>query len=179
MGNPNSFAKTDTDVTFMRMKEDAMKNGQLKPAYNIQYGTDSEFVTWATVGPQPTDTTTLIPLGGRDGLPCGEPLPRWGSVACASGGPPGVRPLRHRNGSLEFRAFRRATGLRPLRHRNGPFAPSIPLCTLLSALNGPIPIDKLYFIRYHLIRTEFIQSNGGTGPMKLRQPSALLSAERC
>lgn len=35
---------------------------QLKPAYNIQYGTDSEFVTWATVGPQPTDTTTLIPF---------------------------------------------------------------------------------------------------------------------
>ena len=62
MGNRNSFAKTDTDATFMRMKEDAMKNGQLKPAYNIQYGTDSEFVTWATVGPQPTDTTTLIPF---------------------------------------------------------------------------------------------------------------------
>ena len=35
MGNRNSFAKTDTDATFMRMKEDAMKNGQLKPAYNI------------------------------------------------------------------------------------------------------------------------------------------------
>ena len=62
MGNRNSFAKTDTDATFMRMKEDAMKNGQLKPAYNIQYGTDSEFVTWATVGPQPTVRTTLIPF---------------------------------------------------------------------------------------------------------------------
>ena len=62
MGNRNSFAKTDTDATFMRMKEDAMKNGQLKPAYNIQYGTDSEFVTWATVGPQPPVTTTLIPF---------------------------------------------------------------------------------------------------------------------
>lgn len=62
MGNRNSFAKTDTDATFMRMKEDAMKNGQLKPAYNIQYGTDSEFITWTTVGPQPTDTTTLIPF---------------------------------------------------------------------------------------------------------------------
>lgn len=62
LGNRNSFAKTDTDATFMRMKEDAMKNGQLKPAYNIQCGTDSEFVTWAMVGPQPTDTTTLIPF---------------------------------------------------------------------------------------------------------------------
>ena len=62
LGSRNSFAKTDTDATFMRMKEDAMKNGQLKPAYNIQCGTDSEFITWATVGPQPTDTTTLIPF---------------------------------------------------------------------------------------------------------------------
>jgi hypothetical protein len=62
LGDRNSFAKTDTDATFMRMKEDAMKNGQLKPAYNIQCGTDSEFITWASVGPQPTDTTTLIPF---------------------------------------------------------------------------------------------------------------------
>ncbi|WP_367272461.1 transposase [Clostridium sp.] len=46
----------------MRMKEDAMKNGQLKPAYNIQHGLDSEYITWLTVGPQPTDTTTLIPF---------------------------------------------------------------------------------------------------------------------
>ena len=48
--------------------------------------------------------------------------------------------------------------------------PCSSLCTY-----APIPIDKLYFIRYHLIRTEFIQSNGGTGPMKLRQPSAALA----
>ena len=61
-GQRNSFAKTDTDATFMRMKEDAMRNGQLKPAYNLQYGIDSEFVTWATISPQPTDTTTLKPF---------------------------------------------------------------------------------------------------------------------
>ena len=46
----------------MRMKEDAMKNGQLKPAYNLQHGVDSEYITWLTVGPQPTDTTTLVPF---------------------------------------------------------------------------------------------------------------------
>jgi hypothetical protein len=39
-----------------------MKNGQLKPAYNIQFGVDAEYVVWITVGPQPTDTTTLIPF---------------------------------------------------------------------------------------------------------------------
>ncbi|WP_258029759.1 transposase, partial [Staphylococcus aureus] len=32
----NSFSKTDHDATFMRMKEDHMKNGQLKPGYNLQ-----------------------------------------------------------------------------------------------------------------------------------------------
>ena len=61
-GNRNSFSKTDHDATFMRMKEDAMKNGQLKPAYNIQFGIDSEYVVWITAGPQPTDTTTFIPF---------------------------------------------------------------------------------------------------------------------
>ena len=61
-GNRNSYSKTDKDATFMRMKEDAMKNGQLKPAYNVQHGVDSEYITWLTVGPQPTDTTTLIPF---------------------------------------------------------------------------------------------------------------------
>ena len=44
------------------MKEDAMKNGQLKPAYNVQHGVDAEYITWLTVGNQPTDTTTLIPF---------------------------------------------------------------------------------------------------------------------
>lgn len=61
-GNRNSYSKTDNDATFMRMKEDAMKNGQLKPAYNIQHGVDSEYIVWVTSGPQPTDTTTLIPF---------------------------------------------------------------------------------------------------------------------
>jgi hypothetical protein len=61
-GERNSYSKTDHDATFMRMKEDAMRNGQLKPAYNLQYGVDAEYVTWAAIGPQPTDTTTLIPF---------------------------------------------------------------------------------------------------------------------
>ena len=61
-GDRNSYSKTDIDATFMRMKEDAMKNGQLKPAYNVQHGVDSEYITWLTVGPQPTDTNTLIPF---------------------------------------------------------------------------------------------------------------------
>ena len=61
-GKRNSYSKTDPDATFMRMKEDAMGNGQLKPAFNLQHGVDSEYITWLTIGPQPTDTTTLIPF---------------------------------------------------------------------------------------------------------------------
>lgn len=61
-GFRNSYSKTDHDATFMRMKEDAMGNGQLKPAFNLQHGVDSEYITWIAIGPQPTDTTTLIPF---------------------------------------------------------------------------------------------------------------------
>ncbi|MED4904530.1 transposase, partial [Parageobacillus thermoglucosidasius] len=35
LGERNSFSKTDPDATFMRMKDDHMKNGQLKPGYNV------------------------------------------------------------------------------------------------------------------------------------------------
>lgn len=61
-GDRNSFSKTDHDATFMRMKEDAMKNGQLKPAYNIQFGIDAEYIIWISAGHQCTDTTMLIPF---------------------------------------------------------------------------------------------------------------------
>lgn len=61
-GDRNSYSKTDPDATFMRMKEDAMMNGQLKPAYNLQHGVDSEYVTWLDISPRPTDTRTLIPF---------------------------------------------------------------------------------------------------------------------
>ena len=62
MGERNSYSKTDNDATFMRMKEDHMKNGQLKPAYNVQFGVDSEYIVWISAGPQPTDNSTLIPF---------------------------------------------------------------------------------------------------------------------
>ena len=46
----------------MRMKENAMKNGQLKPVYNVQNGVDAEYITWLTVAPELTDITTFIPF---------------------------------------------------------------------------------------------------------------------
>jgi gas vesicle protein len=60
LGSRNSFSKTDTDATFMRMKDDHMKNGQLKPAYNTQISTENQFVTNFSVHQRPGDTATLI-----------------------------------------------------------------------------------------------------------------------
>ncbi|WP_152313032.1 transposase, partial [Streptococcus pneumoniae] len=58
----NSFSKTDPDATFMRMKEDHMKNGQLKDAYNLQIATENQFVLHYDVFSNPTDTKTLLPF---------------------------------------------------------------------------------------------------------------------
>jgi hypothetical protein len=46
----------------MRMKEDAMNNGQTKPGYNLQIGTENQFITDFSLFPNPTDTLTLIPF---------------------------------------------------------------------------------------------------------------------
>ena len=61
-GERGSYAKTDQDATFMRMKEDHMRNGQLKPAYNVQHGVDAEYIVWVDVNQRPTDARTLIPF---------------------------------------------------------------------------------------------------------------------
>ncbi|RSU06129.1 transposase, partial [Vagococcus elongatus] len=44
LGERNSYSKTDPDATFMRMKEDHMRNGQLKAGYNIQIATNQQYV---------------------------------------------------------------------------------------------------------------------------------------
>ena len=62
MGERNSYSKTDHDATFMRMKEDHMRNGQLKPAYNVQLAVHSEYIMGVGVFPNPNDTNTLIPF---------------------------------------------------------------------------------------------------------------------
>jgi transposase len=56
-----SYSKTDTDATFMRMKEDHMKNGQLKPGYNVQVGTENQFVTGFSIHQKPGDTSCMKP----------------------------------------------------------------------------------------------------------------------
>ncbi len=61
-GARNSYSKTDQDATFMRMKDDYMKNGQLKPGYNVQIATEGQYTLAYDVFPDPTDTRTFIPF---------------------------------------------------------------------------------------------------------------------
>src|SRR5699024_7071910 len=60
--NRNSYSKTDYDATFMRMKDDYMRNGQLKAGYNLQVATEGQYALAYDIYPNPTDTRTFIPF---------------------------------------------------------------------------------------------------------------------
>jgi transposase len=57
MGIRNSYSKTDTDATFMRMKDET-----LQAAYNVQAAVEGEYITGAGVFANPNDGTTLKPF---------------------------------------------------------------------------------------------------------------------
>jgi transposase len=61
----NSFSKTDRDATFMRMKEDHMRNGQLKPGYNLQLGVEGGYIVGADISSERSDHQALLPLLDR------------------------------------------------------------------------------------------------------------------
>jgi len=58
----NSFSKTDTDATFMRLKDDHMRNAQLKPAYNLQLAVTSEYIVGVDISSERSDSLTLKPF---------------------------------------------------------------------------------------------------------------------
>lgn len=61
----NSFSKTDTDATFMHLKEDHMRNSQLKPAYNVQIGVEGEYIIGLDISSERSDQNTLVPFLDR------------------------------------------------------------------------------------------------------------------
>src|SRR5512139_1723392 len=62
----NSYSKTDPSATCMRMKEDrGAKRPWTKPAYNVQLGTEGQFIVSATVHNQSSDAPCFIPLMER------------------------------------------------------------------------------------------------------------------
>ncbi len=78
----NSFSKTDPDATFMRMKDDSMRNGQLKPAYNLQVAVSSEFILALDVSRDRVDYHRLLPVLEELKILFGHPL---GSVVADAG----------------------------------------------------------------------------------------------
>ena len=56
----NSYSKTAHDATFMRTKDDHMKNGQLKPCYNVQFSTSNQVLVNYTLGQTTADTSLYI-----------------------------------------------------------------------------------------------------------------------
>ena len=68
----NSFSKTDTDATFMHMKEDHMRNSQLKPGYNVQIGVEGEYLVGIDISSERSDQLTLVPFLNK----LGKNLPR-------------------------------------------------------------------------------------------------------
>ena len=70
----NSYSKTDLEATFMRMKEDHMLNGQLKPAYNVQVAVENYFIVHGYVSNDRTDYNTLIPVLEKHRKAFGETL---------------------------------------------------------------------------------------------------------
>jgi transposase len=82
LGTRNSYSKTDPSATFMRMKEDAMNNGQTKPGYNLQTGTENQYITNFGLYSNPGDTLTLPPFLALT-------MARWGRLPrriCADAG---------------------------------------------------------------------------------------------
>ena len=61
-GERNSYSKTDHDATFMHMKEDHMRNGQLKPGYNVNVATSEEFIIGNYISADRNDVHTMIPF---------------------------------------------------------------------------------------------------------------------
>jgi len=61
-GDRNSFSKTDNDATFMHMKDDHMRNAQLKPGYNMQIGVEAGYVVHCQAFQSRNDLRTLKPF---------------------------------------------------------------------------------------------------------------------
>jgi transposase len=61
LGDRGSLSKTDPDATFMRMKDDHLRNSQLKPSYNVQLGTENQMIIFYSIHQKPGDTIYLKP----------------------------------------------------------------------------------------------------------------------
>ena len=61
LGKRNSYSRTDTDATFIRQKSNGFGNKELKPGYNIQLGTEDQFIVCYSVHQNASDSPLMIP----------------------------------------------------------------------------------------------------------------------
>jgi len=62
MKGRNSLSKIDESATFMHLKEDHMRNSQLKPAYNVQIAVDAEYIVATEIFNERNDVNTFVPF---------------------------------------------------------------------------------------------------------------------
>ena len=79
----NSYSRTDPDATFMHMKDDHMRNSQLKPGYNVQVASTSEYMVGVMVNSDRTDFYSLIPMVQKPGT--SFPEKKIGKLAADAG----------------------------------------------------------------------------------------------
>lgn len=117
----NSYAKTDPDATFMRMKDDHMKNGQLKAGYNIQMGTEDQYVVGFSVHQRPGDPGCLIPHLEETKAQRGGQQPQKAVADSAYGSEENYAYLEQQGieAFVKYNTFHQES--RP-RHRSNPFA---------------------------------------------------------
>lgn len=117
----NSYAKTDPEATFMRMKEDPMQNGQLKAGYNLQMGTENQFVVGFSVHQRPGDPGCLIPHLEETRAQRGGRQPKVAIADSAYGSEENYLYLEqeHIQAYVKYNTFYQET--RP-RHKPNPFA---------------------------------------------------------
>jgi len=82
-GNRNSFSKTDRDATFMHMKDDHMRNSQLKPGYNLQIAIENGYAVGLDISSERSDMYALIPL--LDRLEKNFPTRHFENIICDAG----------------------------------------------------------------------------------------------
>jgi len=69
----NSYSKTDPDASSLRMKEDrAARKPLARPAYNVQMGTEGQFVVGYSIHQQADDTSCFIPHMQQQAFPQGK-----------------------------------------------------------------------------------------------------------
>ena len=73
----NNYCKTDPDATFMHMKDNHMRNAQLKPGYNVQIAVDSEYIVATDVFQDRNDVWALVPFLKGDGEKPAVPVSQY------------------------------------------------------------------------------------------------------